>query len=557
MSEPGSLIAGRYRLLEMVGSGGMGVVWRAWDERLQREVAVKQLRPLAGLSDEETTLANDRAMREARITARLHHRHAVSVFDVVDDDGRPCLVMQFLASTTLAEVLRDHGPLPPGEVAHLGTRVASALAAAHDLGIIHRDVKPGNVLLGDDGSTLISDFGISRALDDISLTSTGMVHGTPAYLAPEVARGEEATYASDVFCLGATLYAALEGAPPFGNDANSIALLHRVASGSIQPPRQSGPLTPLLLRMLARDPAARPSMGTVAGELEALARTESGEAGRPSAGSTPPLPFATSAAAASVGTPADAPQQAVAGTSAAAPQPRPDTFRMDPAPPPRAAAHPAEDHRDAPEDTPPRRRRTGLAVLAVLVVVGALAALLVPQLLGDRGTVADPPVSSSSAEPSASDEPSADDTATASAPPPSSDEQGDDEQQEEESSSPAPSSAEPTDEDDGGGPSEQELREAITGYYALMPDRTDDAWPLMTSSYQSDHAGGREAYEDFWAEIERVEASDVTAEPPDRAQATLTYYYEDGGSETEVTAFELVEEEGVLKIAASSVLSSR
>uniref|UniRef100_UPI0018E5215E serine/threonine-protein kinase n=1 Tax=Desertihabitans aurantiacus TaxID=2282477 RepID=UPI0018E5215E len=312
---PERLVADRYRLVEMVGSGGMGVVWDAWDERLQRRVAVKQLRALPGLSEDETRVANERAMREARITARLHHRHAVSVFDVVDDDGRPCLIMQFVPSTTLGELVRERGPLPPAEVARIGARVASALAAAHDLGIVHRDVKPGNVLISEDGP-LISDFGISRALDDISLTTTGLVHGTPAYLSPEGARGEEATYASDVFCLGSTLYAALEGTPPFGTQANSIALLHRVAAGTVEPPQHSGPLTPLLNRMLSRDPADRPTMAEVAEELEALGRE-------------------TSEVAAPAATPLEAP---------AAPVPAgrpPVTFRFDPAPPASPDAAPA------------------------------------------------------------------------------------------------------------------------------------------------------------------------------------------------------------------------
>ena len=234
MAEPGTFLADRYRLVREVGRGGMGVVWEAWDERLERPVAIKELQPQPGLSPEEAELAKNRAMREARITARLHHRNAVPVFDVVEHEGQPCLVMQFLPSVPLSAVLRESGPLGVHEAAKIGAQVASALAAAHELGIVHRDVKPGNILIADDGTALISDFGISRALGDATLTSTGLVHGTPAYLAPEVARGAESSHASDVFSLGATLYACLEGGPPFGTDSNSIALLYKVASGRVR-----------------------------------------------------------------------------------------------------------------------------------------------------------------------------------------------------------------------------------------------------------------------------------------------------------------------------------
>ena len=196
MSEPQALIAARYRLLHHVGSGGMGVVWEALDERLERRVAVKQLHRQPGASTAEAELANKRAMREARLTARLQHPHAVPVFDVVEQ-GQLWLIMQFIPSITLAAVLQEVGPLQPDEAAKVA-QVASALAAAHAVGIVHRDVKPGNVLIADDGTALISDFGIAHALGDATLTSSGMIHGTPAYLAPEVARGSEANFASDV-----------------------------------------------------------------------------------------------------------------------------------------------------------------------------------------------------------------------------------------------------------------------------------------------------------------------------------------------------------------------
>ena len=272
MATPGALIGNRYRLVRELGSGGMSVVWEARDERLDRRVAVKQLRLQPGLSEQEARTVAERAMREARINARLQHPHAVAVFDVVEHEGRPCLVMELVSSRTLADVLRENAShtLEPAQVAGVGSQVAAALVAAHGLGIVHRDIKPSNILIGEDGRARISDFGISRATGDSTLTTTGMITGTPAYLAPEVARGDESTTASDVFSFGATLYAALEGSPPFRSDGNAIALLHKVAEGVVPPPRRAGDLAPLLSGMLARQPSARPEMSEVATDLTEL-----------------------------------------------------------------------------------------------------------------------------------------------------------------------------------------------------------------------------------------------------------------------------------------------
>ena len=270
MAGPGALIADRYRLVRELGTGGMGVVWEARDERLHRRVAVKQLRHQPGLTEAETDVVVQRAMREARINARLEHPNAVSVFDVVEHEGNPCIVMELVPSMPLSEVMRELGALAPAEAARTGSQVAAALAVAHGLGIVHRDVKPGNVLIGDDGAARICDFGISRAFGDTALTMTGMITGTPAYLAPEVARGEEATFASDVYSLGATLYAAVEGTPPFGTEGNAIAVLYRVTAGELRPPERAGALGPLLVAMMSADPQDRPSMAEAATRLSAL-----------------------------------------------------------------------------------------------------------------------------------------------------------------------------------------------------------------------------------------------------------------------------------------------
>ena len=251
----------------------MGVVWQARDERLQRLVAVKQLLLQPDLSPRATEEARLRAMREARIAARLQHPNAIVVYDVAEYDGEPCLVMEYLPSRSLAAVLAERRCLPVTEVASIGKQVASALAAAHAAHIVHRDVKPGNILITEGGTAKITDFGVSRAAGDITITQTGMMAGTPAYLAPEVARGQVPTPASDVFSLGATLYAAVEGRAPFGDGDNQLALLHAVATGEVPSPTHAGALFSVLMRLLAKDPAARPDMDRACRELAAVRTT--------------------------------------------------------------------------------------------------------------------------------------------------------------------------------------------------------------------------------------------------------------------------------------------
>ena len=268
----GTLLAGRYRLEHQLGSGAMGVVWLATDERLQRQVAVKQLIAQHGLDEVKRDEASQRAMREGRIAGRLHHPNAVAVHDVTEHDGLPVLVMEYVRSRSLQDVVVERGPLPPGEVVGIGVQAATGLAAAHETGITHRDVKPGNVLLGEDGTVKITDFGLSHAVGDVAVTQSGLLNGTPAYLAPEIARGEQPTAASDVFSLGATLYAAVEARAPFGEDSdNSLAVLHEAASGDFRPPQSAGPLAPLLDRMMRSDPDQRWDSRRVRDALNALA----------------------------------------------------------------------------------------------------------------------------------------------------------------------------------------------------------------------------------------------------------------------------------------------
>lgn len=536
MSERQALIADRYRLLYRVGSGGMGVVWEALDERLERHVAVKQLRRQSDASTAEAELANKRAMREARLTARLQHPNAVPVFDAVEQDGQLWLIMQFVPSITLAAVLQEGGPLQPNEASQVGAQVASALAAAHAVGIVHRDVKPGNILITDDGTALISDFGIARALGDATLTTSGMVHGTPAYLAPEVARGHEANFASDVFSLGGTLYGAMEGTPPFGTDENSIALLHRVASGQFPPPQHCGPLTPLILEMLSPDPEARPSMRSVADNLARLA-------GRARSSAT--VEALTPTASEEAGTGAAVIPSLAETDSLTAPRPAADTA-------------PALDSLGQSRPTRPRRNRGIAAAVAIiaLIAVGILIAALLPNDRRAADPASGPTQSTTAASastristpPPQSPTPKASSAQRRSAPPPANP------QTRTRTQAPAPSpTTAPTVR---GTPTSAQLRRAITSYYALMPRNTDAAWPRMTASYQTNHAGGRQAYQRFWDAVDRISVADVRGIRPRSAQATLTYYFKDGRVVRERTAYGLVNEGGRLKINSTTVLSS-
>jgi serine/threonine protein kinase len=377
--DSGQLIAGHYRVIDRVGIGGMGVVWRAMDERLQRLVAVKQLLVQPNLSPRATDEARARALREARIAARLHHPNAIVIYDVAEHEGEPCLVMEYLPSGSLAAVLGECGCLPVPEVASIGRQIASALAAAHAAQIVHRDVKPGNILITDDGTAKITDFGVSRAAGDVTVTQTGMMAGTPAYLAPEVARGQVPTPASDVFSLGATLYASVEGCGPFGDTDNPLALLHAVAGGQVTPPQQAGALSAVLMRLLATDPAERPDMHRASQQLAAVRTT------RP--GSTPGAAWR----------PTQVTRIATAG-SASARRSETGTGRGDPTPtvtsaplvgsPPEAALSPRGwSASSSPTSWRQRRLRVGVlagAILAALVFTG-VGALLVESSSGQQG----------------------------------------------------------------------------------------------------------------------------------------------------------------------------
>ena len=258
-------IAGRYRVLREVGRGGMGAVWLCRDERLGRQVAVKQVGHVTGEAPDVA-----RAMREARSSAPLNHPHVVAIYDAIDEGDHIWLVMEYVDGRTLAQILAEDGPVPPERAAEIGAQVADGLAAAHARGTIHRDIKPSNILIGPDGRAKISDFGISRTAGDETLTQTGMVSGTPSYLSPEIARGEDPSPASDVWALGATLFAAVEGRPPYSSQPNPLATLANIVGQPPPRPERAGVLTEPISRMMDPDPQSRWAVADAAHALRRI-----------------------------------------------------------------------------------------------------------------------------------------------------------------------------------------------------------------------------------------------------------------------------------------------
>ncbi len=264
-------VSQRYRLDTPIGRGGAGVVWCGEDELLQRPVAIKEiLVPLAGTQVERDAI-RARVLREARALARLHSPAIVAVYDVAEEAERHWIVMELVNADSLGEVIRAHGPLPPAQVAAIGLTLVDALAAAHSAGVLHRDIKPGNVLLGRDGHVRLTDFGIAATEGDSTLTGTGALVGSPAYIAPERVRGSSGSPSSDMWGLGATLYAAVEGQPPF-EGPETYAVLTAVVEGRRRPFRLAGPLRGLLSDLLDRPAPERPEATEIRQRLAPIAQ---------------------------------------------------------------------------------------------------------------------------------------------------------------------------------------------------------------------------------------------------------------------------------------------
>ncbi|TXS37584.1 serine/threonine-protein kinase [Streptomyces sp. OR43] len=401
----GRLLAGRYRLGEVLGRGGMGTVWRAVDETLGRTVAVKELRFPSAIDDDEKRRLITRTLREAKAIARIRNNGAVTVYDVVDEDDRPWIVMELIEGKSLAEAVREDGVLTPRRAAEVGLAILDVLRSAHREGILHRDVKPSNVLIAEDGRVVLTDFGIAQVEGDPSVTSTGMLVGAPSYISPERARGHKPGPPADLWSLGGLLYASVEGCPPY-DKGSAIATLTAVMTEPLDPPKNAGPLEEVIYGLLARDPEQRlddagarallndvidaPEQPDVpvpppadATQVMALPKNVADAPHRPaqkpgepaegardrlrgalrSARNAKAAPAAGAGAVAAVpARPAKAPTTATASPSGAVPPPRPATS---PVSPPRASL----------TDVVPRRTLAIIAAVIVLAVLGTVLAL--------------------------------------------------------------------------------------------------------------------------------------------------------------------------------------
>ncbi|WP_435771145.1 protein kinase domain-containing protein [Nocardioides sp. SYSU DS0651] len=510
-------VADRYTLDHEVGRGACGAVWAATDEILDRTVAIKRVGPVPGGDQTETI----RAEREARLAAQVSHPHVISVFDLVHDEDHHWLVMEYVDGSPLSALIKERGPLPPDDLAAMIAPVADALAFAHDVGIVHRDVKPSNILVRRDGEAKLTDFGIARTMQDATLTQTGAVTGSPAYLAPEVATGGSATPASDVWSFGATLYHALAGRPPYhreDEDNAVLAVLYRIVHE--EPPRlpSAGWLAPLLEMTLTHDPAGRPSMAEVRDFL--YARTP--DVSRP----TLFLPSAESPAPEELaGSPGLATVAVAAGTV--------ETRR------PPVAQRGARSRRNH----PPRRAVTGLrrtvvvaaAVATVLLVTGLTFALGTSDDGGGQsGATAAP---SDTVPASGSDEPSptepfpqaTDDAASDEAPP------------QDDPTTDAPPTYEP--------PTAAELRDFARTYVRTAERNPTAGFRMLTPGYQNRSP----RYDEFWGSMSNPRILELAADP---AAMTVTYTYRyrfpGAGTRTERVTLELVKRDGRLLIADAS-----
>jgi serine/threonine protein kinase len=459
----GTVIAGRYTLETEVGRGGMGAVWRGRDEVLGRTVALKRI----GVAPGGLTPDAVRAEREAKLAAKLNHANVVAVYDLVGsgsgDQGQQWLVMEYVEGTDLADLIRQRGRLTPDEAAPILAQTASALAAAHGAGIVHRDVKPSNILVAPDGQVKLSDFGIARTAADPSLTQTGLVTGSPAYLSPEVASGQQATAASDVWSWGATLFHALEGHPPYQIGDNLLGALYRIVHE--EPPRlaDAGWLAPVLEHTMTREPDERWSMAQVRDFL-----------GRGHEVAVHPQPLVASDPTATQVLDATPEQPMGVPPIVADPElvvPPPPTPSSAPAPAPAPAPTPVDSRR-------PRRSVwpwVGALVALVAVVVIALVALD-PGGGAQKSPGAGGPTSSGPAKPSTGS------TTT-------------------------------------GTPQVTAMRDFITTYFSTVTSDDHATFDMLTPSFQS-HSGGYGGYHGFWKTIESASPSNIVADP---AAMTVSY----------------------------------
>lgn len=484
------MIAGRYSLAREIGRGGMGSVWLGQDTVLGRQVALKQIGLLPGIEDVDVA----RVRREARLAASLNHPNVVAVFDLVEEAGRHWLVMEYVEGVSLGRLVRDQGRLPVGETASVAIQAASGLAAAHAEGIVHRDVKPGNIMVTPDGEVKLTDFGIARADSDATLTQTGLLTGSPAYLAPEIASGHAASPASDVWSLGATVYHALVGRPPYDvRENNVLGALYRIVHE--EPPRTTtaGWLQPLLEGTMTKDPARRWPMRRVVAFL--------------GAGQTAQISLRKPAAPAGAAEP-DAQvtmtEPREHGTQVLGPPPPPPPAAAARVVPP--AAPPAETAPLASSPPPRRPVSPRVLVFAGAVLAGMLLVLISWLLLRDE--------SPDSAEP------------------------GD-------TSSKTTNAAEAAAD-----PSAATMATFVNDYLATAIADPSSSWELLTPEFQ-EASSGFENYEAFWTKQESAQVRDVHANPEN---LTVTYAVDylrtNGTTWSDEVQLELSYKDGAYRIAS-------
>jgi eukaryotic-like serine/threonine-protein kinase len=503
-------IGRRYTLQRQIGQGGMGAVWLAVDDVLGREVAVKRV----GLFPGGTSPDLMRAQREAKLAAKLNHPHVVSVFDFVTEGDEQWLVMEHVAGTNLSALAEEQGGLAPAEAAAIVGQVAEALAAAHSAGVVHRDVKPSNILVTTNGTAKLADFGIARARADSTMTASGMVTGTPAYLAPEVASGKTATEASDVWSLGATLFHTLTGRPPYDLNDNVLAAMYRIVHD--EPPRlpEIGWPAGLLESTMALDPAARWPMSRVS-EYLSTPPPDAGQ-GPAATSATTVLPVVAEESTLSV----------PAVESAAAPvedEPVAPALDLD------------EDWAEGADATPVEQpsRRGGLPVLILLAFV-LLAGIVGWALLrgGDTPSVAERPGGTKTARAA---------SPTHSPSPPKSDRP----------SPPTPVSTGTTTSDGSGGSAQSVSNTAdrmssfVEDYIAKAVSDPASAWDDLTPRFQ-EHVGSYGDYAGYWNTIESATLRDVRADPRAMTVSYIITWDPKGprGKEDESVVLELVKENG-------------
>ena len=403
-NEESRVVAGRYRLRSVLGSGSMGTVWSAYDEFLHRPVAVKEVRLPSGVPAAQADEVRERTLREARAIAVLSHPNVIILHDVAREHGEPFVVMELLPSRSLGALLTELGQLSTAQAAAVADAVAAALEAAHAAGITHRDVKPGNVLVAGDGRIKLTDFGIARNVSEVTMTRTGMMLGSPAYIAPEVASGGGVTPAADLWGLGATLFAAVEGRPPYDAHGDPLETVGLVVNGDVPEP-SPGPLGPIIAGLMRKDPGERTSLRTVRNRLHPLLAAPGEslfDAGLFRAGAAA-AEGRLDATDTQVIAPATAPEPPAVRSAELASDPGPLPFAVAPAAGGSGARAALSTREDA--AVPPGRgplANTALVLLAVLLFAGAATGgFALTRLLGGEPiapAAADPPAGTTAPE---------------------------------------------------------------------------------------------------------------------------------------------------------------